>query len=106
MAKLLGYIQENKLNPFGGQALLKLCQVIVQDPVLHYFQEDEQALDRVLNIFIRLNSGGIALSYSDLLLSIATAQWKSDAREAIYGLVDELNEFGDGFEFDKDFVSY
>lgn len=104
MAKLLGYIQENKLNPFGGQALLKLCQVIVQDPVLHYFQEDEQALDRVLNIFIRLNSGGIALSYSDLLLSIATAQWKSDAREAIYGLVDELNEFGDGFEFDKDFV--
>jgi len=104
MAKLLGYIQENKLNTFGGQALLKLCQVIVQDPVLHYFQEDEQALDRVLNIFIRLNSGGIALSYSDLLLSIATAQWKSDAREAIYGLVDELNEFGDGFEFDKDFV--
>lgn len=104
MAKLLGYIQENKLNPFGGQALLKLCQVIVQDPVLHYFQEDEQALDRVLNIFIRLNSGGIALSYSDLLLSIATAQWKSDAREAIYGLVDELNDFGDGFEFDKDFV--
>jgi hypothetical protein len=72
--------------------------------VLHYFPEDEQALDRVLNIFIRLNSGGIALSYSDLLLSIATAQWKSDAREAIYGLVDELNEFGDGFEFDKDFV--
>jgi hypothetical protein len=27
-----------------------------------------------------------------------------DVREAIYGLVDELNEFGDGFEFDKDFV--
>jgi len=104
MAKLLAYIQNNSLNSFGGQTLLKLCQVIVQEPVLHYFQEDEQALDRVLNIFIRLNSGGIALSYSDLLLSIATAQWKSDAREAIYGLVDELNQFGDGFEFDKDFV--
>lgn len=104
MAKLLAYIQNNNLNPFGGQALLKLCQVIIQDPVLHYFQEDEQALDRVLNIFIRLNSGGIPLSYSDLLLSIATAQWKSDARDAIYGLVDELNEFGDGFELDKDFV--
>lgn len=104
MAKLLTYIQDNHLNSFGGQALLKLCQVIVQDPVLHYFQEDEQTLDRVLNIFIRLNSGGIALSYSDLLLSIATAQWKNDAREAIYGLVDELNQFGDGFEFDKDFV--
>ena len=104
MAKLLGYIQSKKLNDFGGQTLLKLCQVIVKDPVIHYFQEDEQKLDRVLNIFIRLNSGGIPLSYSDLLLSIATAQWKSDAREAIYGLVDELNQFGEGFEFDKDFV--
>lgn len=104
MAKLLGYIQEKQLNAFGGQSLLRLCQVIIKDPVIHYFQEDEQKLDRVLNIFVRLNSGGIPLSYSDLLLSIATAQWKSDAREAIYGLVDELNEFGDGFEFDKDFV--
>lgn len=104
MAKLLGAIQGRQLNSFGGQALLRLCQVLIKDPVIHYFQEDEQNLDRVLNIFVRLNSGGIPLSYSDLLLSIATAQWKSDAREAIYGLVDELNEFGDGFEFDKDFV--
>ena len=102
--KLVDYVVENSLNKFGSQALTKLCKVIVNDPVLHYFQEDEQALDRVLNIFIRLNSGGIALSYSDLLLSIATAQWKSDARDAIYGLVDQLNQFGDGFEFDKDFV--
>jgi hypothetical protein len=53
---------------------------------------------------VRLNSGGIPLSYSDLLLSVATAQWKTDAREAIYGLVDNLNQFGDGFKFDKDFV--
>lgn len=104
LAKLLGYIQGKQLNEFGGQALLRLCQVMIKDPVIHYFQEDEQKLDKVLNIFVRLNSGGIPLSYSDLLLSIATAQWKSDAREAIYGLVDELNELGDGFEFDKDFV--
>jgi hypothetical protein len=104
MAKLLTYIQENKLNTFGGQTLLRLCQVIIKDPVVHYFQEDEQNLDKVLNIFVRLNSGGIPLSYSDLLLSIATAQWKSDAREAIYGLVDELNGPADRFDFDKDFV--
>lgn len=104
MAKLLGYIMKKSLNEFGSQALLKLCQAIIKDPVIHYFQEEEQTLDRVLNIFVRLNSGGIPLSYSDLLLSIATAQWKTDARDAIYGLVDELNAFGDGFDFDKDFV--
>jgi hypothetical protein len=78
--------------------------VLLKNPVVHYFREDEQSLNRVLNVFVRLNSGGIPLSYSDLLLSIASAQWTKDAREAIYGLLDDLNETGDGFEFDKDFV--
>lgn len=102
--KLVKYVVAKSLNDFGAGALSRLCDIIIKDPIIHYFQETEQKLDRVLNIFVRLNSGGIPLSYSDLLLSIATAQWKSDAREAIYGLVDELNENGDGFEFNKDFV--
>lgn len=102
--KLMEYVTTHKLNGWGGGALAKLCNVLLKNPVIHYFREDEQSLDRVLNVFVRLNSGGIPLSYSDLLLSIASAQWSSDAREAIYGLLDDLNEFGDGFEFDKDFV--
>jgi len=70
-----------------------------------YYLEEDQKLDRVLNIFIRVNSGGTQLSYSDLLLSIATAQWKEkDAREEIYNFVDEINKIGDGFLFNKDFV--
>ena len=102
--KLMSYATTHKLNGWGGGALAKLCNVLLKDPVVHYFREDEQSLDRVLNIFVRLNTGGIPLSYSDLLLSIASAQWNADAREAIYGLLDDLNEYGDGFEFDKDFV--
>ncbi len=102
--KLMGYVTTHKLNGWGGGALAKLCNVLLKNPVVHYFREDEQSLDRVLNVFVRLNSGGIPLSYSDLLLSIASAQWTNDAREAIYGLLDDLNEYGDGFEFDKDFV--
>lgn len=102
--KLMEYVTTQKLNVWGGGALAKLCNVLLKNPVIHFFREDEQSLDRVLNVFVRLNSGGIPLSYSDLLLSIASAQWTSDAREAIYGLLDDLNEFGDGFEFDKDFV--
>src|SRR5699024_1419951 len=51
------------------------------------------------------NSGGTVLSYSDLLLSVATAQWKNrDARKEIHGLVDELNATGIGFRFSKDLV--
>lgn len=102
--KLMGYATTQKLNGWGGGTLAKLCNVLLKNPVVHYFREDEQSLDRVLNVFVRLNSGGIPLSYSDLLLSIASAQWTKDAREAIYGLLDDLNEYGDGFEFDKDFV--
>src|SRR5204863_7367845 len=59
----------------------------------------------VLNSFSRTNSGGTVLSYSDLLLSIATAQWEErDARSEINDLVDGLNDTGMGFNFSKDFV--
>jgi len=52
-----------------------------------------------------VNSGGTTLSYSDLLLSIASAQWKDvEAREVIHGLVDELNGTGQRFNFSKDLV--
>jgi hypothetical protein len=69
------------------------------------YLEKDQSLDRVLSIFVRVNSGGTKLSHSDLLLSIATSQWDDlDARETIYDLVDEINRQGRGFEFDKDFV--
>lgn len=104
MGKLMQFSGEQKLSGWGAGTLGMLCDTLLKTPVVHYFQEDEQSLSRVLNVFVRLNSGGIPLSYSDLLLSIATAQWKTDAREAIYGLVDSLNGFGDGFNFDKDFV--
>lgn len=83
----------------------KLHDVIHKDKSINYYEEEDQDLDKVLNIFIRVNSGGTVLSYSDLLLSIATAQWTElDARDAIHGLVDELNEFGQGFAITKDIV--
>ena len=85
--------------------LSRLYRVVHTDPLIHYYEENTPNLDRVLNIFIRLNSGGTVLSYSDLLLSIAVAQWtKIDARSEIHRLVDELNRMGTGFAFSQDFV--
>lgn len=70
-----------------------------------YYREKSFELDKVLNIFIRVNSGGTKLSYSDLLLSIASAQWeKYDAREELISFVDDINAIGDGFNINKDFV--
>ncbi|PSK86575.1 uncharacterized protein with ParB-like and HNH nuclease domain [Limimaricola soesokkakensis] len=86
-------------------ALDRLRTVIRVEPLISYYEEKSQHLDRVLNIFIRLNSGGTVLSYSDLLLSIAVAQWTNvDARSEIHGLVDDINEIGAGFAFNHDFV--
>lgn len=83
----------------------RLRKVVHDVPSINVYEEKSQDIERVLNIFIRLNSGGTVLSYSDLLLSIAVAQWKQlDAREAIHGLVDDLNDVGRGFTFSHDFV--
>ena len=90
---------------FPSSALMELFRIIKEKPLVNYFLEESQDLDKVLNIFIRVNSGGTILSYSDMLLSIATAAWKKiDARKVIYDLVEELNDVGGKFTFNKDFV--
>ncbi|MDD2390157.1 MAG: DUF262 domain-containing protein [Desulfobacterales bacterium] len=90
---------------FANKTLSKLHSVIHLKSTISYYLEKSSDLDKVLNIFIRINSGGTILSYSDLLLSIATAQWEEkDAREEITSFVEELNNIGDGFNFNKDFV--
>ncbi len=87
------------------KVLDQLHRVIHTVQLINYYEETSQEIDRVLNIFIRLNSGGTVLSYSDLLLSIAVAQWKEiDARAEIHKLVDELNDIGTGFALSQDFV--
>ncbi|WP_410496561.1 DUF262 domain-containing protein [Enterococcus faecalis] len=76
---------------------------IMEKDILAYYEENSQEIDKVLDIFIRMNSGGTTLTYSDLLLSLATAKWQNlNAREEIYSLVDELNMIGNGFNFNKD----
>lgn len=90
---------------FANETLFKLHSAIHKDRIINYYLEKGRSLDKVLNIFIRVNSGGTPLSYSDLLLSIAAAQWQEkDAREEITSFVEEINHVGDGFDFSKDFV--
>lgn len=71
----------------------------------NYYEEKSQDYDRVLQEFVRANSAGVPLGYSDLLLATATAQWENlDARSEIYNFTDSLNEIGNGYAFGKDFV--
>ena len=73
--------------------------------VIQYYEEEDKDLDKVLDIFVRTNSGGTQLSYSDMFMSMATAQWKTrDAREEVRRALDEINDIGDGFGFSRDFL--
>ena len=87
------------------RALNRLHQAICVEPVVAYYEEKSQDIERVLNIFIRCNSGGTPLSYSNLLLSIAVSQWDTlDARSEVHGLVDDMNKVRAGLRFNADFV--
>lgn len=75
-----------------GQNLRDLRRAIHDQKYITYFEEQRQDIDRVLEIFIRTNDGGTQLSKSDLLLSIAQANWQEyDAREELTSFVDHLN---------------
>lgn len=107
LKEIYAYLRENKLleSAFAEACLVSLFELITTKKIINYYLETSQELDKVLNIFIRVNSGGTILSYADMLLSIASAQWQTlDAREEITGFVDDLNQIGSGFNFDKDFV--
>ena len=92
-------------NEFAGECLFKLSEVVQKNPTINYFEEEDPDIEKALNIFVRINSSGVPLSYSDLLLSIATSQWQHlDARDEVNDLVDMLNSIGNGFNFDKNFV--
>ena len=85
--------------------LAKLHYMVRTKPTVMYYEERNQDIEHVLNIFIRRNSGGTVLAYSDLLLSIAVSQWDNlDARKEVHALVGELNDLGAGLGLSKDFV--
>ncbi|WP_199141795.1 DUF262 domain-containing protein [Pedobacter sp. ASV12] len=90
---------------FTKSTIRQLRKVIFDDPLINYYLETTQEIDTVLDIFIRTNSGGEPLSFSDLLMSITTAHWKADARKEIPDVVSKVFAIGNpGFLVNKDFV--
>jgi len=104
---VLPYLRQKGLgdNEFALEVLTRLYCAIRKEQLIHYYNEKSQAIDHVLDIFIRTNNGGTPLAYSDLLMSIAIANWKNDARQQIDDLVDQVR-FGSDMEFsiNRDFV--
>ncbi|NHB13545.1 DUF262 domain-containing protein [Helicobacter pylori] len=87
------YAQEHDLGD-RLKLLETLNKAFHDKQLILFFEETEKNLNKVLNIFIRVNSGGVKLSYSDLLMSILTASFSSDIREKMNELVDALKDKG------------
>jgi len=86
--------------------LTRLYEAIWIDEALSYHTETNTDHERILEIFVRANSGGTELSKSDLLLSTLTLHWGAEnAREVINDFVDELNnKLSRKNHLNKDFV--
>lgn len=91
---VLNYVTEHGLKGDELGLLEKLKDAFHNKQLISFFEETEKNLNKVLNIFIRVNSGGVKLSYSDLLMSILTASFSSDIREKMNELVDTLKDKG------------
>ncbi len=88
------YAEKHGIKGNALDLLEKLKDAFHTKQLISFFEEKEKNLDKVLNIFIRVNSGGEKLSYSDLLMSILTASFSSDIREKMNELVDALKDKG------------
>ncbi|WRE73730.1 DUF262 domain-containing protein [Helicobacter pylori] len=94
LKSVVNYTREHNLGNEESELLETLNKAFHTEQLISFFEEKEKNLNKVLNIFIRVNSGGVKLSYSDLLMSILTASFSSDIREKMNGLVDALKEKG------------
>ncbi|MGL2660202.1 GmrSD restriction endonuclease domain-containing protein [Helicobacter pylori] len=94
LKSVINYAREQELDGEESALLENLKNAFCTEKLILYFEETEKDLDKVLNIFIRVNSGGVKLSYSDLLMSILTASFSSDIREKMNELVDALKDKG------------
>lgn len=100
---LTGLTEEQREN--ANKLIGRLHNRIHTTLVGNYYQERSQDYDKVLQAFVRANSAGKSLEYSDLLLATATAKWETlDARSEIYDFTDALNDIGTGYNFGNDFV--
>ena len=67
--------EEQRKN--ANRLISRLHNRIHTDLVGNYYEERSQEYEKVLQVFVRANSGGQPLEYSDLLLATATAKWET-----------------------------
>lgn len=103
--EIINFSQKNNFTKDERKRLCDFHTLIFNtkdESKINFYLETEQKPDKAVNIFIRVNSNGEPLDYSDILFSIAIANWeKLDARTEINNLVDRINQ---DFSISKDLI--
>lgn len=81
----------------------RLLKKFDDNQLVSYFKIINKDLDDILDIFVRVNSGGTILSKSDLLFSTLVAHWE-DGRDQIERLITDMNGEDSLFNFNTDFL--
>ncbi len=97
------YLDNIGANRDERQILRKLDKLVFDERCINYYLEDSQDADKALNIFIRINSGGSPLSFSDIVFSLIVGHWsRVDARTRFKDLSTSIAN--KGFKIDKDYI--
>lgn len=97
--------QPETLKEIAIELVSDLHDKLFTQRLINFYEERSDDYDKVVEVFIRANTGGKKLEYSDILLSTATAKWKTlNARDEIHDFTDDINDIGGSYNFGKDFV--
>jgi uncharacterized protein with ParB-like and HNH nuclease domain len=97
------FADDHDLQRSEKKMLNKLKTKIFNVQSINFYEIEDSSPDVAVNIFVRINSGGTPLSFSNILMSMAIAGWTTkDARTEILRLVDTVNN--KGFNINQDFV--
>ncbi len=97
------FCDEFEIEKDSKRMLRHLEKVIHNQLIINYYEEDEQKPDKAVNIFVRINSGGTALTFPDILMSIAIANCKKvDMKTEIKTLVEGVRS--KGFNIGQEFI--
>ena len=98
-------IKEKKQERIIQKNLTKIYEAFYEKNIYYYKIPETMEMNDILDIFIRVNSGGEVLQMTDLLFSTIIKKWP-DARNEIDDFINIINKVDEGkkFNFNTDFV--
>lgn len=97
------YYEDSPTNKEQRKIINLLKTTIFNQPIIAYYEEEEQIPDKAVRIFTRINSGGVPLPFSDIVFSLLVSQWeKKDAKNERKQLFESVTNRG--FSIDNDYI--